>query len=214
MDWRIAGRYLESCNCDPICPCRMVDGVPGGRSTHGICMGVLTWRVEEGHCGDVSLAGVAAALVLTYDDDEPGSPWSFVLHLDGRAEENQRRSLEDILLGRLGGPQVLRLPWVRKPSHLVDVRVGRIELENGRVRIGESVRLRATRPFAPQSDVRCVIPGYDVLGEELVADELIVRDDPFHWELTETCAYRSGFDYRSEETSPTGQETPVPPMPQ
>ena len=46
--WHIRGSYFESCNCDPICPCRRIDGVPGGRSTHGICTGVLSWRIEEG----------------------------------------------------------------------------------------------------------------------------------------------------------------------
>ena len=35
MSWRIRGSYFESCNCDAICPCRRIDGVPGGRSTHG-----------------------------------------------------------------------------------------------------------------------------------------------------------------------------------
>ena len=214
MDWRIAGSYLESCNCDPICPCRMVDGVAGGRSTHGICYGVLTWRIEQGHCEEVALDGLAAVLVLRYDDDEEGSPWSFVLHVDDRGDARQRELLADILLGRLGGPQILRLPWVRKPSHLIEVRAGRIEHADGEVEIGEAVRLRATRPFRTDADVRCVIPGYDVRGEELVADELVVDDEPFRWELRSTCGYRSSFDYASEETSPTGQATPVPPMPQ
>src|SRR5689334_24643889 len=39
----IRGSYFESCNCDAICPCRRINGVPGGRSTHGICLGVLSW---------------------------------------------------------------------------------------------------------------------------------------------------------------------------
>ena len=52
--WRIRGSYFESCNCDAICPCRMVGGRKGGRSTHGICFGVLSWLVEEGHAGDVA----------------------------------------------------------------------------------------------------------------------------------------------------------------
>ena len=48
MSYRVEGTYLESCNCDAICPCRRVGGVPGGRSTHGICLGVLSWFVETG----------------------------------------------------------------------------------------------------------------------------------------------------------------------
>jgi len=74
MSWRIAGRYLEACNCDAICPCRMIGGLPGGRSTHGICFGALAWLVEDGHDGDIDLAGVAAVMTMRYDDDEPGSP--------------------------------------------------------------------------------------------------------------------------------------------
>src|SRR6266487_1674191 len=101
MDWRVAGYYLESCNCDAICPCRMVNGVQGGRSTHGICFGVLSWRIEKGHCGDVPLDGLAVAFVIRYDDDEAGSPWSIVLHVDERADGRQRQALENIFLGRL-----------------------------------------------------------------------------------------------------------------
>ena len=30
LSWEISGTYLEACNCDPICPCRRVDGKAGG----------------------------------------------------------------------------------------------------------------------------------------------------------------------------------------
>ena len=214
MDWRIAGYYLESCNCDPICPCRMVNGVLGGRSTHGVCYGVTSWRIDEGHSGEIELGGFAAALVIRYYDDEPGSPWSIILHLDERADEKQRQALEDIFLGRLGGPGIVQLPWVRKPSHLLDVRAGPIEIGDRELRIGTAVRLQATQPHDTGDDVRCVIPGYDRTGTELVADEFAVHDEPFSWELTANCAYTSAFDYASEETSPIGTATPVPPIPQ
>src|SRR5436305_9357465 len=72
---RVRGTYLESCNCDAICPCRTIGGVPGGRSTHGTCFGVLTWRIEEGHVDELDVGGLAVALVYSYDDDEEGSPW-------------------------------------------------------------------------------------------------------------------------------------------
>jgi hypothetical protein len=60
------------------------------------------------------------------------------------------------------------------------------------------VRARAIRPAAPDSAVRCGIPGYDEPGLELVADELAVQDEPFSWELTENCAFASRFAYASE----------------
>jgi hypothetical protein len=199
--WRIRGAYFESCNCEAICPCRMVSGVAGGRSTYGICFGVLSWHVEEGHAGEVDLSGLAAAFTVRYDDDEPGSPWSFVVHVDERGNELQRQALAAILTGELGGEPVLRLPWVRKPSDLIDVRTSRIEIENGpggrELRVGSAVTLRASRPFETDEAVACGIPGYHQPGTELLADELVVDDTPFEWELHGNCAFASAFDYAS-----------------
>jgi hypothetical protein len=202
MTYSVGGSYFESCNCDPICPCRMVDGVKGGRSTYGICFGALAWLVEDGHVEDVDVSGLAVALVVRYDDDEPGSPWTIVLHVDAAGNDRQRAVLADVFLGRLGGPKVGVLPWVRKARHLVEVRTSAIELEPDgdgyTLRVGDAVRARAVRPARSDSVVRCVIPGYDEPGRELVADELAVHDDPFSWDLTENCAFASRFSYASE----------------
>jgi hypothetical protein len=201
MSWRIAGSYFESCNCEAICPCRMIGGVILGRSTYGICFGVLGWLVEEGHANGTPLAGLGVALTLRYDDDEPGSPWTFRLHVDDRGDEQQREALAGIMLGRLGGPAILQLPWVRKPSELVGVVASRIELGTGpehSLRVGDAVRLRATRPVETDQPVACGIPGYHLPGTELYADELAVHDEPFDWELSGNCAFATTFDYASE----------------
>ncbi len=200
--WRIAGTYFESCNCEAICPCRMIGEKPGGgRSTYGICFGALSWQIADGYAGDVDLDGLAAVLVCWYDDDEPGSPWQFVLHVDDRGDESQREALSDILLGRLDGEGILRLPWVRKASRLLDVRPSRIEIEHGpdghELRVGEAVTLRASRPVETEERVACGIPGYHIAGTELYADELRVDNDPFTWELYGNCAFTSRFAYES-----------------
>jgi hypothetical protein len=197
MIWRIAGTYLESCNCDAICPCRMVGGVSGGRSTHGICYGVLTWLVEDGHANGTPLAGLAAAMTMRYDDDEAGSPWTLRLHVDERGDDAQRDALAGILLGRLGGPQILTLPWVRKPSEVVGVVASPIEVGDSVVRVRETIRVRATRAVETDEPVACIVPGYHLPGTELYADELVVHDEPFEWELSGNCAFTSTFDYRS-----------------
>jgi hypothetical protein len=202
MTYSVTGSYFESCNCDPVCPCRMVDDIPGGRSTYGVCFGTLSWLIEEGRIGDVDVSGLAVALAYRYDDDEPGSPWELVLYLDAAGGERQLAALEDVFLGRLGGPKVGVLPWIRKARDVVDVRTNAIEITrdgSGHVlRVGDAVRLRAARPAAPDAAVRCIVPGYDEPGQELVADEHVVHDDPFDWELAENCAYASRFTYASE----------------
>jgi hypothetical protein len=199
--WRIAGSYFESCNCDAICPCRTVGSVAGGRSTHGVCFGVLSWAVENGFAADVPLDGLAAALVYDYDDDERGSPWRFELHVDERGDERQRAALADILLGRAGGERVLRFPWVRKHADLLAVRTSRIEIEHDgdlhRVAIGDSVSARASRPFPTAERISCIVPGHETAGTELVADELEARDGRFEWKLALNCAFAAPFEYRS-----------------
>jgi uncharacterized protein DUF1326 len=201
VSYTVSGSYFESCNCDSICPCRMTDGIPGGRSTHGICFGALAWLVEDGRVGDVDVGGLKAVLTVRYDDDELGSPWTIVLHVDADGDEQQRAALADVFLGKLGGPRVGVLPWVRKARHLLDVRASSIRLEpDGEgylLLVGDAVRLRATRPVESDAVVRCGIPGYDEPGRELVADELTVHDEPFDYELSENCAFASRFAYAS-----------------
>jgi hypothetical protein len=175
----------------------MIGGVPGGRSTYGICFGVLGWRIDEGYSGDVDLSGLCAALTVRYDDDEPGSPWSILLHVDDRGAREQRAAIEQIFLGELGG-DVLRLPWIRKPRNLVGVRASAIQLGDGdshALQVGDAITLRATRPVETEEPVACGIPGYHQPGAELYADTLSVHDGPFSWELEGNCAFASAFDY-------------------
>ena len=199
MDWRIASAYLESCNCEAICPCRMVDSVLGGRSTYGICFGLLGWRVDEGQAEGVDLGGLGVALACRYDDDERGSPWTIVLYVDERGTDAQRGILADIFLGKRGGPHIVKLPWVRKPRHLVEVRPARVELgEDGRaLRVGDVAAIRVSRPANDGHSVACGIPGYERVGSEYYADEARVQDDPFDWQLEGKCAYSTTFEYTS-----------------
>ena len=138
--YSVSGSYFESCNCDPICPRPMVDGLRGGRSTHGICYGALAWLVEDGRIGDVDVSGLATALIVRYDDDEPGSPWTIVLHVDAAGDKSQRNALADVFLGRHGGPQVGVLPWVRRSRPR-----GRAPGPIGLVAQGEGYELRIGR---------------------------------------------------------------------
>jgi hypothetical protein len=197
--WHIRGSYFESCNCDPICPCRRIDGVPGGRSTHGICTGVLSWVIEEGAVGETNLAGMAIALAIRYDDDELGSPWSWILYLDERGSEEQHAAVEAIFTGRLGGDAETHFPWAWKASELLAVRPVAIEVDHTRrrqwLRIRDHVTVRIRDRYAGQEAVSCVIPGHDRGGEELVADQLRVNDGALSFDYSGTCGYAATFAY-------------------
>ena len=200
-DWRISGSYLESCNCEAICPCRRIDGVLGGRSTYGECLGALSWRVLDGHADGRDLSGLAVILASRYHDDEPGSPWSFVLYVDERGDDRQRAALADIFTGRSAGTQIEHFPWAWKQSRLLAVRPARIEIDHtpgrGWFRAGGFVELRVARPVESAETVTCVIPGHERSGREIVAESLRVSDDALDFSFRGNCGYESDFDYRA-----------------
>jgi len=202
LPWRISGSYLEACNCEAICPCRAIDGLRGGRSTYGVCMGSLSWEIEAGSAGDTGLAGMRTVLAIRYDDDEPGSPWTFVMYIDERADDAQRAALEGIFLGRLGGTPELQFPWVWKPSDLLAIRYVPIQIDHTRgrgwFRAGGKVNVRIGEPFADQGAVTCVIPGHHRTGREVVAELLRVEDGALEFELSGRCGYESDFEYASD----------------
>lgn len=199
MSWRIRGTYFESCNCNAICPCRRINGVPGGRSTHGVCVGVLSWLIEEGAVDATDLAGLPVALASRYSDDEQGSPWTWILYLDTRASREQRAALEGIFSGRLGGDAERHFPWAWKQSELVAVRPVVIDVDHQRrrqwLRIRAHISVRIRDRYDGEETVTCVIPGHEREGEELIADQLLVEDGPLAFSYSGVCGYGSTFDY-------------------
>jgi hypothetical protein len=197
--WRIAGTYLESCNCEAICPCRRINGVAGGRSTTGICEGALSWHIDRGDVGDLDVSGLSVALATRYSDDEPGSPWDFVLFVDERGSEEQCRALEAIYTGQLGGAALEHFPWAWKKSRMLAVRPAAIDLNHTSrrqwFRVRDRVTVRISGPFAEQDTVTCVIPGHHRSGHEVVAEELTVTDPLLAFRYTGNCGYSATFDY-------------------
>lgn len=201
--WELSGTYLESCNCEAICPCRRIGGRDGGRSRCGICMFGLSWAIERGCAGDVDLSGLGVVLAGRYDDDEPGSPWSFRLYLDTASSYEQRQALTEIFTGRAGGTPQRQFPWVWKTSELLGVTPVAMEIHHvprrGWFRAGERVMLRVRGAVEDQETVTCVIPGHHREGTELHAESLSVDDSPLEFEFDGRCAYESTFEYSSDE---------------
>ncbi len=198
--WRIAGTYFESCNCDPICPCRMVGRRPGGRSTHGLCEFALSWMVLDGSMGNVDLGGREVVMAGWYSDDERGSPWRIVLYIDDGADEGQHRALTDIFLGRGGGTPLQNFAAAIGEVHAV--RRARIKLDHvpGRraIDVEDRVAVRAVEDMPSTEPVACGIPGFDHPGQEVRASLLRVADDPLRWEVTGVCGFATDFDYSGD----------------
>jgi hypothetical protein len=152
-----------------------------------------------GTAAETDLGGLAVVLAIRYSDDEPGSPWTWFLYLDERASEEQEEALEGIFTGRLGGDALTHFPWAWKESTLVGVRRAGIELDHTRRRqwlhIRDHVTVRIRDRYHGNETVTCVIPGHDREGEELVAEELLVKDGPLTFFYSGTCGYAASFAY-------------------
>jgi hypothetical protein len=165
-------------------------------------MGALSWQIDSGHAGDVDLAGLRVVHAARYDDDEPGSPWSFYLSVDERGDDHQRGALSEIFLGRLGGTPDKQFPWVWKASNLLGVRAVPIEIDHtpgrGWFRT-DSVTVRIRAPVDDDATVTCVIPGHHRPGREVHTDLLAVEEADLGFEFEAVCGYESTFAYSSAD---------------
>ena len=105
--WQISGEYMESCNCDYLCPCVFTN--PQGAATHDHCTAVLVFRVDKGRHGETVLDGLGFALVLRSGRVMADGNWVFACVVDERADAAQRAALAAIASGEAGGtPGVIR----------------------------------------------------------------------------------------------------------
>jgi hypothetical protein len=145
------------------------------------------------------LDGLKVALATRYHDDEPGSPWSHVVYIDRAASAAQHDALVAIYTGGRGGDVVQHFPWAWKESKLLGVRSVQIEVSHEPrrqwLRIGDRVKVSIRGAWPGPETVTCVIPGHEMQGEELVADELRVAEDALQFAFAGNCGYAAGFDY-------------------
>jgi hypothetical protein len=100
--WNIRGEYMESCNCDYLCPCIYTN--PQGAATHENCIAVMAFRIDEGASGTVPLAGLKFALVIRSGRVMADGNWVFAGVVDTAADPAQRAALAAIVAGDVGGP--------------------------------------------------------------------------------------------------------------
>ena len=174
-------------------------------------MGVLSWLIEEGAADGVDLSGLPVAMAVRYDDDEAGSPWTWILYLGEQATSEQRAALERIFTGRSGGDAEAHFPWVWKRSELVAVRPVAIDVDHARrrqwLRIRDYVRVSIRDRYEGAEAVSCVIPGHELGGEELVTDELAVADEGLAFSYSGVCGFAHHVRLRRPVSGPPAAPT-------
>lgn len=94
IEWYIKGREIVNCNCDYGCPCQF-NALP----TKGNCEAAVGYLFEEGQFGDVSLAGVKAALLAHWPGAIHQGGGTMQVVLDEAASEAQRAAVAKITKG-------------------------------------------------------------------------------------------------------------------
>ena len=106
-NWSLRGEYMESCNCDYLCPCIYTN--PQGPVTYDNCLAVLVFRIDAGHSGATRLDGLKFALVLRSGKVMADGDWIFGVIIDETADPAQRQALATIAGGEAGGvPGLIR----------------------------------------------------------------------------------------------------------
>jgi hypothetical protein len=59
--WHLEGKWAEYCNCDFGCPCESM-----APPTQGHCTGVVAFKIDKGHYGDLSLDDLLVAATFYF----------------------------------------------------------------------------------------------------------------------------------------------------
>ncbi len=106
-NWSIRGEYMESCNCDYLCPCVYTN--PQGPVTYDNCYAVLVFRTDDGNFGPTRLNGCKFAFVLRSGKVMADGNWIFAVVIDEAADPAQRDALAKLAGGEAGGtPGLIR----------------------------------------------------------------------------------------------------------
>ena len=108
LKWRLEGKWIKSCNCDPGCPCDF-----WARPTHGECKGMFAMKVDKGYFGTTRMDGVKFGVVLHFPGPLHEGNGTVVPFVDDRARPAQREAALQIMSGKAGNP------WFEVVSSLV-----------------------------------------------------------------------------------------------
>ncbi len=100
--WELRGEFMESCNCDYLCPCIYTNS--RGPVTHDHCIAIQVYRIDAGRHGSIKLDGLKFALVIRSGKVMADGNWVFAGVVDVAATDAQREALTAIVSGQAGGP--------------------------------------------------------------------------------------------------------------
>jgi len=136
--WQISGQYMETCNCELLCPCIISN--MAARPTEGDCKAAVAMRIEKGSKDGVQLDGLAFIVMMHSPGAMAEGNITVGLIIDQAASDQQAEAISAIATGAAGGPMAALGPLVGKVAG-VERRPIQFEADglNRAVRAGELV---------------------------------------------------------------------------
>src|ERR1043166_3481033 len=120
--WRVQGQYMETCNCEFICPC--IGSNLTAPPTEGDCKVAIAMRIDKGEKDGVKLDGLSFVLLLHAPKAMAEGNITVGLIVDERASDKQAEAIGAIATGAAGGPMAALGPLVGKVAGVESVRSG------------------------------------------------------------------------------------------
>lgn len=110
--WQISGEYMETCNCEMLCPC--ITSNLTGKPTEGDCQAAVAMRIDKGSKDGVALDGLSFVVMLHSPGPMGAGNMTVGLIVDERATAAQVDAITAIATGAAGGPMAALSPLVGK----------------------------------------------------------------------------------------------------
>lgn len=114
MAWNVNGTYLESCNCDTVCPCT-TSGLTAP-ADHERCQVTLAFHVARGEVDGVDVADHSVVVFADAPRVMADGGWQVVLYVDASADDSQADALGKVFSGQVGGPMAALAPSSARSS--------------------------------------------------------------------------------------------------
>ncbi len=198
-DWRIAGTYLEFCNCDPGCGCNF-RGFPN--SPEGNCEALISHVIEEGSFDGTDLVGSKASWALWWPGPIHEGGGRGHAYLDCASDE-QYEVLSRIWRGEEGYGLFEIFNSMLDEKTAIDRTTIDLTLDGRRSRVSidgvtDSHMTPLTNPVTGDENVVRIVKtsGFIWADGEIAQSETFRVDLPeMTWDLSERHAVFSTFDY-------------------
>lgn len=99
MSYTMEGIYLEACDCHVTCPCWFDELAHDDE-----CTGLIAWHVDKGTIGDIDVSNLTVVSVSQHEGHRHSGGQEVVLIISQDASDQQAGALQEVFLGRGGGP--------------------------------------------------------------------------------------------------------------